>query len=667
MASTLADTTDNELGDETAKSFPPSHILQDGRFIFLPAPTDAERAKFLERSIARHNLLRSDLGTEKEEKEEAKEEGNKESTQPIVHPLAIASARLHANGISELSKAINLTGLVETGDYFGLTNIVDPSLEVPQKTPDSSQKESLVLINDQRLRAEYIGKRKRLQFEEASDVLHRHTRRVAAAVTAQSIIDQRLRALRPNWRLVAPEHGTRAQPHAVRPSELVAIDVDVYDQDRTGGQASSTMGRIARYVPRYATLELQNDYNVKDDLKDWKKRYGLTQEDGMEVEAEKKESSTVQKTRAEPFAVADPTLGKIDVDFDPDKVPMFTLQFDIRKPSTGFLQSACLSPLVAVEQGGNEETDENVICSLQHSLFCASLFESIRRELVPEDNGKTVGGLSKVHRTVWLSSEMDENFLPPPSLMAGGENNSGGARSLAVVHCHEGEIMVQLDCEYTLTVKLVEAERTAGDSMQVDDTVEHQKAESGSQSPEQLQALCRALLLHAQTVYHSHSMKTRAKSRQKETKQLPGLARTQQREKILPPRILENCVNLGTKTIFVQKIRRALKRVSTWLKSTMYSHEGLVVEWLPLSTFDLHSQFALCFLGASLDVSIERNEMTVTSIGDGSFRQVRFHLDTEFEMFLKMEIRRRIRSQDDQESGALTPTTENLGSSRGGQ
>jgi hypothetical protein len=363
--------------------------------------------------------------------------------------------------------------------------------------------------------------------------------------------------------------------------------------------------------------------------------------------------------------VADPTLGKIDVDFDPDKVPMLTLQFDIRKPSTGFLQSACLSPLVTGEQGGNEESDENVICSLQHSLFCASLFESIRRELVPEDDNKTVGGLSKVHHTVWLSSEMDENFLPPPSLMAGGENNSGGARSLAVVHCHEGEIMVQLDCEYSLTVKLVEAERADGYSMKVDETVENPKSESGSQSPEQLQALCRALLLHAQTVFHSHSMKARAKSSQREKKQAPGLARIQQKDKILPPRILENCVNLGTKTIFVQKIRRALKRVSNWLKSTMYSKEGLVVEWLPLSTFDLHSQFSLCFLGASLDVSIERDEMTVTSIGDGSYRQVRFHLDTEFEFFLKMEIRRRIQSQDEQEAGALTPTTENLGSSRG--
>ena len=662
-ASTL---TDNDQEDETVQSLPPSHVLQDGSFVYLPAPTALERAKFLERSIARHNLLRSDLGTENDDKKkEEEEEVKKESTQPTVHPLAIASAQLHANGINELSKAINLSGLVETGDYFGLTNIVDPSLEVLQKSPDAPTKVSLELTDEQRLRAQYIGKRKRLQFEEAAEVLQRHTKRIAAAVTAQSIMDQRLRALRPNWRLVAPEHGTRAQPHAVRPSELVAIDVDVYNRDRTGGQASMKLGRIARRVPRYATIELQDDYDVKEDLKDWKKLYELTEEDSMEEETETKNSSTVPKTRAEPFAVADPTLGKIDVDFNPDKVSMLTLQFDIRKPSTGFLQSARLSPLIVAGQSGNEENDENVIVSLQHSLFCASLFESIRRELVPEEGEKTAGGLGRAHRTAWITSEMDENFLPPPSLMAGRENDARGPCSLAIVHCHEGEIMVQLDCEYSLTVKLVEAERDAGDLMEVDETVRNTKAESGNQSPEQLQALCRVLLLHAQTVYHTYSIKARVKSRQKEENQTSGLARVQEKNKIPPPRILENCVNLGAKTIFVQKISRVLKRVSKWLKSTMHSDERLTVEWLPLSTFDLHSQCTLCFLGDCLDVSIERDEMTVTSIGDGGYRQVSFYSDSEFEIFLKMEIRRRIRSRRVHKAEAVTPTTENLATSRG--
>ena len=465
--------------DETTQSFPPSHILQDGRYIYLPPPSEAERSKFLERSIARYHLLESDLSTDekKEEEEETTTTKDSTTTQPAIHPLAVASARLQANGIAELSKAINLSGLAATGEYFGLANIVDPSLDKTTETPQKVSTE----VADERLRAEYIGKRKRAQFEEAAQVLERHERRMAAAITAQSVLDERLKNLRPQWRLVAPEHATRALPHATRPSELVAIDVDVYDRDRTGGgnQAvlggSSTMGRIARRVPRFATIELQDDYKVNDDMAAWKERYAIVDkdDDSMKVEPAKKESAEEKiKTRAEPFAVADPTLGKIDVEFDPEKVPMLTLQFDISKPSTGFLQSTRLSPLTGyTEKGGS---DENMIVSLQHSLFCASLFESIRRELVPEGDDKTVGGaISKAQRIAWLSSEMDENFLPPPSLMAGGEDSSGSVRSLAVVHCLEGEVMVQLDCEYSLTVKLVEAGIPGScddDAMEIDNT-----------------------------------------------------------------------------------------------------------------------------------------------------------------------------------------------------
>ena len=36
------------------QSFPPSHILEDGRLIYLPPPNAVERSRFFERSIARH-------------------------------------------------------------------------------------------------------------------------------------------------------------------------------------------------------------------------------------------------------------------------------------------------------------------------------------------------------------------------------------------------------------------------------------------------------------------------------------------------------------------------------------------------------------------------------------------------------------------------------------
>ena len=67
-----------------------------------------------------------------------------------------------------------------------------------------------------------------------------------------------------------------------------------------------------------------------------------------------------------------------------------------------------------------------------------------------------------------------------------------------------------------------------------------------------------------------------------------------------------------------------------------------------------------------MDVGIDREEVKVTITGtNGGFRQVTFHLDTELELFLKMEIRRclmRSRDDDDEhdDAGALTPPIQNL-------
>jgi hypothetical protein len=102
--------------------------------------------------------------------------------------------------------------------------------------------------------------------------------------------------------------------------------------------------------------------------------------------------------------------GKIDVDFDPDKVPMLSLQLDIEKDSTGFRQSARLSPLTTL--GENAPEDEKVVVALQHSLFCASLFEWIRRELIPDEyRGRCDPEAETTTVMLWLSSAMEEHFF----------------------------------------------------------------------------------------------------------------------------------------------------------------------------------------------------------------------------------------------------------------
>lgn len=545
-------------------SLPPSHILEDGRFVYLPSPNRMDRSRFFERSIARHGLLEADMIGNKsnlqKEAEAAKEE-DEDKTTPKIHPLAVASARLNANGLAELNRVINLATLTNTGEYFGLTTIVDPSLEAESKGGQGDASTSMLnSATYDTVKSTFILKRKRAEFSKATQVVERHKKRLKAAVQAQRVIDQRLFQLRQHWRLVAPEHGTRARLHAARSTEVVAIDVDVYDRDRVGGgnkalmgkesalRKQSLAGRLASRVPRFATVELKDEYKVPE-----------------EGDEEMKDPQSTW-TRAEPYSVADPTLGRVMENFDPAKVPMLNLQLEIQKSATGFLQAACLKPLTTLTAAKGESNsysqDEDLLVTLQHSLFCASLFETIRDELDPLESDSHQQQfslqLNKAQPAAWLSCESEENFLPPPSRGIGGDLGRGLA-PLSIVHCHEGEVKVQLDTEYTFCVKLVEA-----NAAEEAEESTNSNTGSGSQTPAQLHALCRALLLHAQDVYHQHSLylRERAKQKQEEEKlqaDAPrGLDRIKKEDIPDKPKILSSCVSLGSKMIFEQRTRKAI-------------------------------------------------------------------------------------------------------------
>ncbi len=69
---------------------------------------------------------------------------------------------------------------------------------------------------------------------------------------------------------------------AREPREVVAVDVEVYDRYGGGGAGrdgassapASSLGRIARRVPRFATLELDDDYDVSADVRSLRERVG---------------------------------------------------------------------------------------------------------------------------------------------------------------------------------------------------------------------------------------------------------------------------------------------------------------------------------------------------------------------------------------------------------
>ncbi|MGK3759459.1 MAG: hypothetical protein ACI8RD_011776 [Bacillariaceae sp.] len=249
----------DDTKQEVTQSFPPSHILEDGRLVFLPPPNAMERSRFFERSIARHGLLQADMNKNsssktkeqnvkkileednKEQKDDKEDDKNDNKTTLKIHPLAVASARLQSNGLNELNRAINLATLVNTGEFFSYTNVVDPSFEADATSSNTNNSNSnkssttsgaaaaaagsssayySVEATAQRTEALFSLKRKRTQFEKASQVLNRHERRLWAGIQAQHVIDRRLFQLRQQWRLVAPEHGTRARLHAARTNEV---------------------------------------------------------------------------------------------------------------------------------------------------------------------------------------------------------------------------------------------------------------------------------------------------------------------------------------------------------------------------------------------------------------------------------------------------------------
>ena len=378
---------------------------------------------------------------------------------------------------------------------------------------------------------------------------------------------------------------------------------------------------------------------------------------------EKKEadddSSAAKWTRAEPYAVADPTLGRVIENFDSSKIPMLNLQLDFQKSSTGFLQSAFLEPMTTISSSGNSNSnsDEKLLISLQHSLFCANLFESMRSELdLDNDSGKndsrgnsfSAKRPKAVQSMSWLASESEENFVAPPSFLVG--NRAGrGLGALSVVHCHEGEVKVQLDSEYQLCLKLVEANA----EQTIESTSEKRREQSderksGSQSPAQLHAFCRALLLYAQDVYHKHSLYLHDREKKMRQDELAkgdeprGLARIKKEDAPEKARILQSCVSLGSKMLFEQRIRKALSRVSKWLQTK--HGEKLIVEWLSLSMFDLHSKFTICCREMVVDGIISRDALTITKVTEDmdDYRKVHFHTEKEFELYLKLELRRQM-------------------------
>ena len=693
---------DNGLPSPTtttvATTVAPSHWNPNGNAVILPPPSILQRRHWVQRAIVQHELLKSwqqkggKGGDDDEDKSEATEEPSTQAAPPQIHPLAMASARLQNDGLNELNRSINLYALVHTGEYFGLTNIVaDAALELaaaaaatttksdvernegtsadgtttttttsPTGTAAAAEadttgatttttanaatttasKESLEFQQSQMYQSMYILKRKHGQFVQARRVLQRHQQRLQRAVAAEARPLRRLAQLRHRWRLVAPEHGQRARPHPVRPTEVLAADVDTGGGGSTVafvGNSSTTStttihtnsaGRLARRIPRYATIELRQTpmdlsgnntkkakHSVTNSTKAVQPTNGNGNDDPAAPDAMDVDSPSTEQpnddtdedkkknnnhpdddenlcwTYAEPFALADPTLGKLDAEFDPSKIEMLTLQFALENNMDHTTVTACLEPtqtsndiddgIVDSENTSSpqrqqnrqrqQQPDEAVLQELQHSLLCSKLFESMRRELA--DDTDEVGQVRTTSQqwyknVVWLAATP---AVATSAVRAAGQPHR---RPLQVVHVHEGQVCVQLNAQYTLRVALVPLSAahadattaTAGTSQQ-----DEKKGHRDTVTPNLL--LCKTLLWKAHSLYHEHSVKEQAKLElhqkllQEEAGiEKPPIAKSKPLVNATSPHILQGVVHLGTKLLMEKQVRSCFQEIQEWLR-----------------------------------------------------------------------------------------------------
>eukprot|EP00557_Chaetoceros_sp_GSL56_P003643 CAMPEP_0176492726 /NCGR_PEP_ID=MMETSP0200_2-20121128/9163_1 /TAXON_ID=947934 /ORGANISM="Chaetoceros sp., Strain GSL56" /LENGTH=776 /DNA_ID=CAMNT_0017890329 /DNA_START=72 /DNA_END=2398 /DNA_ORIENTATION=+ len=763
----------------------PSHLLADGTLVYLPPLTAKEQSFCFAESVARHRLLEWDdshpqdasqtkvkEGEEPMDQDKYKRESEIESEEDNhavikndmkIHPLAMASATLQTTGVSELTKVINLSSLVQTGEYMGYAHVMNSSHigggaggvsggntatsecfsatnvdaattnnHLGHKTTDSGGGAGVGVgvgveeeaSQESNLRAQHVLHHKRKQYESATCTFQKHGKRLRVISAVQKVLDKRYLELRKRWKLSAPKHANFVMA-PLRPDEMIAIDVDVYnknDYDYDGDnrqqqqqqQQQENDGKIAQMVPRYATIELAPTFDVKQVLsilrgkqddstanssnnhiqwtmaKPFHQNVGglfvnhfLLDEDILSQQRRKKQEKEGKEKEEE---------DDDDDDDDPSvvRVPKLTLFFEIEKSVTGFVHSVALSSVVSddeksvgVEEDGNiakdppmirPKRDEQSIQALQHSLFCAHVFDSIRREVMMNSstsNKQSSSTMMKMQQgssqVAWLSSEMEDNFLPAPSFMVGGYDDASSnvpkesafdISPLSVIHCHEGEVKVQLNSEYALTVRLVDIQNSR--EYKTAKTTGHGNGggsgngnliDSGSQSREQIDILCRLLLLHAQFVFHDHHKQSsnveqnedemnKNKVANKRVDYSAGMMNPKQnipqnppsaakrigiKRLISPPNILQSCVALGSKVLLERKVRRVLKTVAIWQKEN-FPWLHFIIEWLPLSLFDSTCQFAISVNDATvIDVNISGDTMTITTFTDrGDYRCVNF-------------------------------------------
>ena len=276
--------------------------------------------------------------------------------------------------------------------------------------------------------------------------------------------------------------------------KLWRFDVEIYDRKTNvvGGGNSGISGEnsnngMAEKVPRYATIELSNDYIVRKDLEDLRRV------------SKNENGNTTNVLRA--------------------------LQHSLL--CAGLLDSIRAEVIDTNDDGNNNNNKKrNNNNNSETATTNASSWQKGKKKrrigsnMIASGGGSGGGiaaGSSGESMVAWIAGGgTEETFLPPPSLMGG---------DLGVAHCHEGEVRIRLDPRHDLSVRLVEVgtettnngikssednnndnsgkeDKNAGDN----DNGDINNDDKDCIDRQRLRSICRLLFLNAQLLHHDRQL-----------------------------------------------------------------------------------------------------------------------------------------------------------------
>jgi len=603
---------------------PHSHVFADGRFMPVVTPTAKEQATVFAQEVAKAGLIQiNDRHDELDAPEDSVQQKQRQK-QPLIHPIAQATGHIRGQCLGELSKAVNLAGLVLGGEYIELHHVLQNDYAEDGITDNGGKRDSRsttqtindtfansfvepstdpqILQLDSALRANFILQRKQKNYLSCQRTLHRHaTACYAATALYHYHLDRHMLLLRRNgWKMTLPLRkkmleSMSSRKRMISSRDIAALQLNIYRVDPPTSPRS--ISSLFSRVPHFATVEIIDkaisslSSCQKHPSTSYHRRSSKKRRTDMDSSV-KKEEVHVHPNHETPSLPTEPmhsttspsylssivqiqplTYGSTDTSISSTRHDNIcrSLVFQLEDTTNGNIISQHeLSHSSEILDHAGHDSEDSILDTLQQSLFCAQLFESLKSEVLQftsssglATKGSNIGTATSTqsHSTtatsIWLPRGMSDAGIPPPSLMIGSGKVGGSVPVVienvdilprfTVIYCHEGEFKILFNSRYTLIVTLQEYSldrciKVTEIANNIDVNPEYRR----------LSLILRLLLLHSQSMYHVY---------RKELDEVmpPSVSDKSIQESPSPPRILQSCLALGSKCIMEFEIRKNLE------------------------------------------------------------------------------------------------------------